>query len=103
MSKYRQYFSHRDLPLVYTGPPPVAGSMTRGIATIENYIKWYHVYVVMPNGEVNKLDVELWDHLVPPNTVFAVEDIGYMWDEVSLEVIIGRWYSEQHVTKFQRS
>lgn len=55
----RLYFSDRDLPLVYVGPPPNEGY----VLTVENYIKWYTLYRVDSDGKVTPLPHE--QHFFP--------------------------------------
>ncbi len=89
-----EYLSPHGNSLIYAGEPPKEA----GIATVENYIKWYGVYIVLPSGEVVVFDApdgaELWDHCVTPHTARAVRDAGYTWDEVSLDTAAGRYWRE---------
>jgi hypothetical protein len=97
--KYRTYFSDRNIPLVYCGPPP-----EKPLLTIENYCKWYWVYVVMPDGSVETptdrilTDDELAeysDHIPSPKFCQTIaKKLGYNWDRQSLEMIAGRAVTE---------
>jgi hypothetical protein len=114
---YAIYMSNRNIPLVYTGR-----HSSIPVLTVENYLKWYDLYVVMPDetvhalGRNNWLTVEYEDaeerfngdnfggihsaHLFNPYFVqFLAEFLGFHLDEQSLEIIIGRWereYIEQY-------
>ena len=88
---YQLHLSDRGIPLIYVGPIP----SDYGILTVENYSKWYAVYVVNLDGTVVPIDVDLWGHLVPIEDIAKlVERTGCRWDISSLEIIIGRWEFE---------
>lgn len=53
------YLSDRQIPLVYNERP-----QDKPVLTVENYCKWYNLYLVMPNGEVEKLDDDKIYHLI---------------------------------------
>jgi len=92
-NKYKLFYSDRGFPLIFTG------SCVKGkiVLTVENYLKWYSIYGVTESGEVIKINVELWDHRIPPDEVSRLSKInGYIFDECSLEVIIGRWHLESY-------
>ena len=89
-------------PLVYQGEP-----WTSPIITVENYIKWYTLYMVMPDGEIRSLcytglvlpegsqESLFCDHVPNPKAVAytAMKNNMYV-DEVSFEAIVGRWLIE---------
>lgn len=105
------YFSDRDLPLVYVGPPPNHGY----VLTVENYIKWYTIYRVDPEGKVTPLpheqhfypdgyeppegesDVAWGDHVPHPDYCrwLARTNTEYEWCLESLDMIAGRIYWER--------
>lgn len=93
----RLYYSKRgrDLPLVYHGDPPSQPTLT-----VENYSKWYDLYVVHTDGSVSVVEhdlvTEAWaDHNFKPwicHRLAAVTE--YVWHEESLEMVIGRYATE---------
>lgn len=79
-------------------------SQSQGL-TVENYCKWYCLYLVSNSGAVSRVefselpDVEgettVGDHVVNPRAVmFYAEARGLDLDDCSLEIIIGRWHLE---------
>lgn len=103
-----KYLSNRKFPLIFQGE---LGSDP--IITMENYCKWYDIYVVFPDGSVktidlNKLDIEtlgmekdgassILDHAFHPMLIQRVaQELCYVIDPVSFETIIGRWELEYH-------
>jgi hypothetical protein len=94
------HFSKRGMPLVFHGEPPECG-----VVTVENYCKWYGLYVVKPNSAVKHVpfpddyaetgETPCADHVPNPRTVCRwVEKNGYIVCEQSLEMMIGRWERE---------
>jgi hypothetical protein len=107
--KYQLHFSDRGLPLVYVDPAPPE----RGVVTVENYLKWYSLYVVQPGGNVVKLEdlPRAWevsdilehaathscfgDHVWHPGFVREwVQKLDLDLDERAFEMIAGRWATE---------
>lgn len=104
------YLSKRNLPLLYVGPP---GKVP--IVTLENYTKWYDIYLVMPDGSVQTVDSHLilevvdeetskdhpclWgDHLYHPVLIEKLaKKLGAQYDERAQEVAAGRWYYESDI------
>ena len=98
------HVSERNLPLVYTGPLPSAGV----ILTVENYGKWYDVYVVRPGGvgtlpnrycrlyeKMHPGYCAMSDHIPSPGFCqFLGRLAGHEWDNRSLEMALGRWVRE---------
>ena len=98
----KQYFSDRDIPLVYYGRPP-----THPTITVENYLKWYKLYVIHPNGLVTSLEFPweedlsdvgestVGDHVVNPRAVVRFADRhNFVVDAEALEMLTGRWVIE---------
>ena len=102
--EHRTYFSPRGMPLVFhsileTGDTPVL--------TVENYCKWYQLFVVDVDGSVTPVDFPdgvvdaragesaFCDHVPAPVACqrMAVR-LGCLWDEDSLDMISGRWARE---------
>ena len=99
------YVSDRKLPLICqtlnTKFPTV---------TVENYCKWYNVFVINPDGVVVTADWEvlnmleyksgkclIGDHVYHPDLLVQYADyIGGYVDDVSLETVAGRWMFEFH-------
>ena len=101
----RLYFSERGFPLIYWGPPP-EGS---GVLTVENYMKWYAIYAVMPDGTSRKVDhseyadaergkdgSHTWsDHIPNPHMLDKIAaHLKMDWDEDSYDMIVGRYQRE---------
>ena len=68
------------------------------ILTVENYIKWYCLYLIRPSGEVEAVDFPddgYCDHVPYPAAVerMAAKN-GWVVDEQSLEMMIGRYMLE---------
>lgn len=101
---FRTYLSPNGKPLVFVGEP-----RSNPTLTIENYEKWYALYLVMPDGTVEEVDggeftevvqkkgpMTAWyDHVPSPVACdrYAVAK-GYAWCWQSLEMIIGRYARE---------
>lgn len=85
------------------------------VLTVEQYIKWYNLWVVHPGGEVTAVDFPydldlpdnecvVGDHCVNPRAFVLLANANEWYvDPVALEVVIGRWEmdykgaSEYHV------
>lgn len=104
MSKYnRVYLSDREMPLLYMGEP-----LDKPVITLENYTKWYRIFMVLPTGEVETIDsdavlatndkllVQGWlDHLYHPQLLIRLgKDLNAYTDERALECAGGRWLRE---------
>jgi len=100
------YLSERDIPLVYYGEPP---PKSKFYLTVENYLKWYHIYRITPEGKVRilpehfsrKFEAEnegccAWgDHIpFPQFCAWLTKFPNNIWCDQSLELIIGRWILE---------
>jgi hypothetical protein len=99
---YQFHLSERDIPLVWI-VPPLPGEV---VLTVENYCKWYSLYLIHEDGRVEKIPFpdQGWaqsgesayaDHVPNPTVVqrFA-ERKGYLLDTQAFEMIIGRWELE---------
>ena len=78
------------------------------ILTVENYPKWYGLYLVCPNGSVEEIDFGVLcplaeekganpyvDHV--PNAQLIpelAESRGWILDPCSYEMMVGRWEAE---------
>lgn len=103
-SKYHIYFSERNFPLLYVGEP-----LDVPVITLENYTKWYEIYMVTSNGQVKKVPISivqevmekytdaLWhDHHIHPRLLYRIAAlIGGCVDERAIEVAAGRWMIER--------
>ena len=101
--KTKLYSSERDIPLVC-----MDYEITQPTITVENYIKWYDLYLIDTDGKVATIPYELMeeisnefnilfmgDHIFNPEAVIRLVDKhGWVIDDVSYEVIIGRWEQE---------
>lgn len=97
----RLYMSDRDIPLIYVDSP-----LDVPIITLENYIKWYSVFVILPSGEVQKVPVQKieeanesgsWvaDHCFHPKLLYRLAKMyGGSVDSQAVEIAIGRWIEE---------
>ncbi len=102
---FHAFFSERGFPLVWATNPPTKLKAV----TVENYMKWYSLYFIEPNGNVSKVPFEalekyqrddgpvMGDHVFNPNVVqrFCAYE-GHLIDIEALEMIIGRWELEYH-------
>src|SRR5690606_15381227 len=95
----RVYLSDRNIPLVFHGWPP-----NKPTITVENYCKWYNLFIVNPDGSVGKVPVydhskyegtTWYDHVPHPGWVkFLEREYGYEVDDESFEMMIGRYHLE---------
>lgn len=60
------YVSERGHPLLYwrSSDHP----LTKPVLTLENYLKWYSLYVIYPDDRVEEVDYALYDGLMSPGT-----------------------------------
>jgi len=88
----------RSIPLVYTQPPSDVP-----VLTVENYVKWYTLFLVHPTGRVEQIPFPeespvgsaYCDHVPNPLACQKLAaDNGWVWDENSLDMIWGRWRRE---------
>lgn len=98
----RTYLSNRGIPLLYVGKP-----CDIPIVTLENYTKWYEVYLVMPDGSVqvaegtlallDKFEDAHWvDHHYHPRFLYRLAQVlNGTVDERAVEVAAGRWMIER--------
>lgn len=99
--------SHRDIPLVMTEP-----NSQGPLLTVENYVKWYDIYIVFPDGRIQKVPYELFwegkgtgwhDHVPNPKACQMVaEKLNAEWDECSFEMIVGRYMMEVVTDKWEQ-
>ena len=100
LTKYRMLYSERGLPLVAYGDYNGGCS----VITVENYCKWYSLYLIMPGNEVKKVEferledfheTEWYDHVPNPAYVLALaRKYGYSIHDLPFEMIIGRYERE---------
>jgi hypothetical protein len=93
------HFSKRGMPLVFHGEPPRCG-----VVTVENYCKWYGLYVVsqevvtyfaFPDDYAETGETPYADHVPNPRTVYRwAKKNGFVVCGESLEMMIGRWERE---------
>lgn len=100
--KHKLYYSDRSNPLIATQVLDVP------IVTLENYEKWYCIYLLHPDGTVTKVPLQiiekvnnnpkraLWvDHRYHPELLLRIaKEIGGVADLVTLEIAAGRWVME---------
>ena len=95
--------SNRNMSLIYRG------GMSYEILTIENYHKWYDIYIVSPSNHVYTLckshaqrynnenpgNVAWREHVPTPDFCKWLErNTDFVWDDDSLDMIYGRWYRQ---------
>lgn len=96
----RTYLSNRDMPLLYVGDQPQVP-----VLTVENYCKWYKLFLVHPDGSVEPvpfpMDCEqtggtgFVDHVPHPRAfVEEAHRRDAMPHAAALEMITGRWVLE---------
>lgn len=111
-NEYRLYFSDRRIPLVYTGI-----GHTKPVITIENYLKWYDLYIVFPDEHVeafqadpvrvalfDKVETQIYhqynesphgDHVPNPRQLIILAHLMQCaFDDEAVEMVIGRWELE---------
>lgn len=99
-NKYGRLVSERGLELVEQRVLDIP------LITVENYEKWYRLYVIQPNGEVETVPSNLITecdsggqcigHCWHPELVLKVaERLGGEVPATSLEMIAGRWVMER--------
>jgi len=95
--------SDRSIPLVYQ----LNKKIDQPVLTVENYCKWYELYLIGVDGSIKKIEFDelqeyapenqsaYCDHVPNPHAVtkYAVK-LGYHLDEQSYEMIVGRWMIE---------
>lgn len=99
----RTYLSRRGLPLLWIEEP-----LADPVLTVENYVKWYWLHLVLPDGRVEEVnfgaldrlanrmgDTPYCDHVPNPRVVQRLAD-DHRWhlDPNALEMLIGRWEIE---------
>lgn len=103
----RHYYSPRGYELVYCGDRPQTATLT-----VENYCKWYEMWLLYPDGSLetvyfSRLDLlctretslrgesPYVDHAPNPTVVARLAQL-HSWhiDEQSYEMIVGRWELE---------
>ena len=105
MGKKHIFKSERGIPLICQGK-----DNNKPVVTVENYCKWYQIFVIYPDSTVvpadwptlNKINKSsdkhlIGDHIFHPELLekFADHIGGYVHD-VSLEAVTGRWMFEYH-------
>lgn len=103
MAEFHTYYSDRGIPLVYNGRPPRVP-----VLTVENYLKWYALYAIEPDGTAHPVhytayshlepvfDGVLWaDHCLNPAAYDAIADkLKMLTDGNSRDMIAGRWVND---------
>jgi hypothetical protein len=95
--------SERGLPLLLSNGLPLAPTLT-----VELYEKWYTLYLVKPNGDIEVVeypddpascpsDMSPYMGHVPNSKVVAnyARNHGYEVDLLAFELIVGRWEIER--------
>jgi len=95
--------SDRNIPLVYQFNEDIS----EPVLTVENYTKWYNLYLVNHDRSVNKVEFDALhdftpkdespycDHVPNPKAVRTYANIkNFYLDEQSYEMMVGRWVIE---------
>lgn len=95
------YFSPRMFRLVYDGPLP-----DQPVLTCELYVKWYTLYLVTEDGDIKSIDLSgiyefaeddetaEGDHCWNPKVLDRMAEAkGWRIDDLSFELMVGRWYT----------
>lgn len=99
-----KYVSDRNIPLLYQE------THNKPVLTAENYEKWYDLFVIFPNGDVNSLSdlgIMTFDIAVDGITAVRIDhnyhplllkqlakDNGWYLNISALEMAAGRWAIE---------
>lgn len=98
--KKKLYYSDRGHPLIFEGKTDCP------VLTVEDYCKWYNLYVVYPNGTTHKVlydsyksvqeDESLWaDHCFNPKYFLKVANhLGYLMCGNSYREVLQRYRTE---------
>lgn len=100
------YFSPRDHLLVWTELANQQELRQMPVLTVENYCKWYELFVVNVDGSIKSIDfgqlddgegTPYCDHAPNPvKVMYLAKRLGLHLDEQAFEMIIGRWEMEYH-------
>lgn len=99
------YYSKRNMPLVYWGN--LIADIT--ILTVENYCKWYDLYLIHADGKVEAIPFpdmsgisSYRDHVPNPLavTMLAAKRDYYLCPQ-SLEIMVGRWEIDGNWKKYE--
>jgi hypothetical protein len=92
-ASFHTYQSPRNIPLVYNNVPGTIGTIT-----VENYLKWYDLFIVQPDGSVTKVEpgpIEWRGHVPTPASIMAYADKANLdVDHQAMEMIVGRYILE---------
>jgi hypothetical protein len=99
---YHAHFSERGHALVWAKTP-----LDIPILTVENYLKWYELYLIQPDGSITTIPFEelepyekddgpvMGDHVFNPRVVQRMAHAqDYHLDTQAFEMLIGRWELE---------
>lgn len=99
-----KYFSERNLPLVTQHLIDYDDGDIRPMLTVENYEKWYQMYVIHPDGTVeprfetltNDGDTTAWiDHAVIPSAFHeTAANLGYRYDNKTFAMVCERFVED---------
>jgi hypothetical protein len=94
--KFVTYLSDRSIPLVFNGEMHESHP---AVVTVENYLKWYSLFLVKPDGSVEKIaydgSIQWADHVPNPSDIETyAEKNGYDIDREAMDMIVGRWVTE---------
>ncbi|MBD8523812.1 hypothetical protein [Lysinibacillus fusiformis] len=96
-----KYFSERGIPLI-TQWLEDAGEEISPVLTMENYEKWYCMYIIYPSGKVEKVTPSLedtcdtwYDHAVYPSYFHLIaERFGCTYDNRTFALVCERFVED---------
>jgi hypothetical protein len=101
-----EFYSERGMPLVTQSLYLLEyNEESKGMITVENYDKWYHMYIIRPDGKVEKVDwkdyVEsrvglTWiDHVISPECFhLTAKKLGLEYDDMTFAMVCERFVSD---------
>lgn len=95
------YFSERGLPLI-TQWFEDEDDKINPVLTMENYVKWYSMYIIYPNGKVERVPPSLedtcdtwYDHAVYPSYFHLIaERFGCTYDNRTFALVCERFVED---------
>lgn len=110
MSIKARFRSERDIALI------TQEVEEKSVLTVENYVKWYTLYIIYPNGEVEEIDNLLkenkdnpllekvsdilndgwYDHCIKPDTFKKIAEVLHLtYDTATIETVERRYQTDK--------
>lgn len=94
------FVSNRGIQLAFSSNFDIPNSSP--VLTVELSNKWYELYLIYPDGKIESVffptsekDTSFVDHVPNPRVVQEyARKKGYWIDDLALELIVGRWFTE---------